>query len=605
MDVASPPLPKAGAAGPAAVTKPGRLLPLHAAWIVILALATEFRVGRFGFHPSDQGFILAQAWRVLHGEIPHADIISARPLGSAILHVVDFVVPGPLFFVSSVLSMIEIIISTMAFTVLLTRRRVRDWGPGLTALVAAASLINLNGFPLMAWHTVDGIALTACGAWALDAGIRTGRAFPRRSGLFLLGCAVFVKQSFVLAAVIGVLYLLLHPALREGAFRTARWWWRTIADLLALGAFPLVYVGVVVAGGGFTAMVDQLTGGTPAYGERLLGLWMTGEADPTFVDPPLPELALFAIAAAILIALRLFEGRLGLFGRLASWLFVLGGAAAVLLTVVDGGFTGPSRWADVLWWSAAIAVVANTITRRRVPWAGLLVLATGFMISLSWGNDTPTLLTGSLGLTALLLLADGMPPPFEWPSRLSLWPLTAVAGLAVVALAGQQVVYRHDQHAYLDVAHDQLTADLGTIIPDMRGIRTNPNTFTYVSQIRDCVGRFPAGRTAVLPDNTFAYPALRLRNPFPLEWPLPLEIVADAPQRMLATADELNRDGDYLVLFQTVPRQVLAVGGPVPAKVPPETPIFDYLGLEQAIQARLTGLVVTCGSFVGKWVPHR
>jgi hypothetical protein len=393
-------------------------------------------------------------------------------------------------------------------------------------------------------------------------------------------------------------------------FRSLLWWRRLVADLLSLGAFPLLYVGVVVAAGGFTAMADQLTGGTPAYGERLLGLWMGDEADPTIIDPPLPELAVFAVAAAILIALqlfagRLFEGRVAWVGRLASWMFVLGGAAAVLSTVVDGGFTGPSRWADVLWWSAVIAVVANAVTRRRVPWAGLMVLATGFMISLSWGNDTPTLMTGTLALTALVLLADGMPPPFTWPSGLSLWPLTATAGLALVLLAGQQVVYRHDQHAYLDVAHDRLTADLGAVIPEMRGIRTNPNTFTYVSQMRACIDRFPAGRVAVLPDNTFIYPALRLVNPFPLEWPLPLEVVGDAPERMLATADALNRDGDYLVLFQTVPRQVLAEGGPVPAKVSPDTPIFDYLGLEQAIQSRLTGQVVTCGSFVGKWVPHR
>jgi hypothetical protein len=107
----------------------------------------------------------------------------------------------------------------------------------------------------------------------------------------------------------------------------------------------------------------------------------------------------------------------------------------------------------------------------------------------------------------------------------------------------------------------------------------------------------------VLPDNAFAYPAFGLRNPFPLEWPLPLEIVGDAPQRMLARADELNREGDYLVLFQTIPSRLLATGGPVPAEVPADTPVFDYLGLEKAIQAKLTGQVVTCGSFVGKYAP--
>lgn len=215
MDVASP-VRATASPEPAPVERSRPLLrwSVHAAWVVLLALATELRVGRFGFHPSDQGFILAQAWRVLHGEVPHAEIISARPLGSAVLHVADFALPMPLFFGSSFLSMIEIIVATIGFAALVTRRRVLAWGPGMTAMVAAASLINLNAFPLMAWHTVDGIALTACGAWALDAGLRGGHAFARRGGLALLGCAVFVKQSFALAAVIGVCWLLLHPATR-------------------------------------------------------------------------------------------------------------------------------------------------------------------------------------------------------------------------------------------------------------------------------------------------------------------------------------------------------------------------------------------------------
>jgi len=41
----------------------------------------------------------------------------------------------------------------------------------------------------------------------------------------------------------------------------------------------------------------------------------------------------------------------------------------------------------------------------------------------------------------------------------------------------------------------------------------------------------------------------------------------------------------------------------VPGQVPADTPVFTYLGLEKAIQARLTGRVVTCGSFVGKYAP--
>ncbi|MEV7555085.1 hypothetical protein AB0N89_36180 [Amycolatopsis sp. NPDC089917] len=601
MDVASPPV----SIGPdVAVVRPSRTvlrLLLHAAWVLALAVVTELRVGRFGFHPSDQGFILAQAWRVLHGEVPHSDIISARPLGSAYLHVVDFVVPGPLFFVSSVLSMLEIILATIAFAVLVTRRRVRDWGPGLTGLTAAAALLNLNAFPLMAWHTIDGIFLTACGAWALDSGLRNGKAWPRRLGLVLLGASVFVKQSFAPVPLIALCWLLLHPSLREGAFRTGRWWARLAWDLPALGAFLLFYLGIVTLDGGLGAMAEQLTGGLPAYGQRLLGLWLDNPG--TLLRPPVRGLTFFAIAGLLLALLGFFRERVGFAGAVFARLLLLAGVAVVVGTVVDGHFTGASRWADVLWWILGVALLVNWAATRRFPKMGTLVFATGFMTSLSWGNDTPTLFTGTLALTAILELSDALPPLPEPPRRIRLAGATAM-GLVAVLASGWAVIAHHDEAAYLDMAREKLTGDLGTVTPSMRGIRTNPGTYTYISQIHDCVTRFPAGRTAILPDNPFAYPAFGLRNPFPLEWPLPLEIVADAPQRMLATADELNRDGDYLVLFQTVSMPTLAKGGPVPAEVTGDTPIFDYLGLENALRSRLTGQTVTCGSFIGKWMPH-
>jgi len=481
VDVASP-ARTATTPSPARQSRPLLRWSVHAAWVLLLALATEFRVGRFGFHPSDQGFILAQAWRVLHGEVPHADIISARPLGSAVLHVADFALPMPLFFGSSFLAMIEIIVATIAFATLVTRRRVLDWGPGMTAVVAAASLINLNAFPLMAWHTVDGIFLTACGAWALQTGLRSGRSLARRGGLALLGSAVFVKQSFVLAAVIGVVWLLLHPATRAGTRRAVR----LVLDLLALGAPGLAYVTWVSLGGGFAEMVEQLTGGLPAYGERLLGLWLD---DPEVLTrAPVRELGFFAAVAVVLLAVRLPGDRLGTAGRVATWVLVLAGAAAVVLTVADGGFTGSTRWADVLWWIVAVSVPVNAAVRRKVPWAGLLVLATGFMISLSWGNDTPTLLCGTLALTTLLLLGQLVPPG---PRPAARW-VTATAGCVAVAVCGWVVVDRHDRAAYLDVGHDRLTEDLGAVTPAMSGIRTNPSTFTFVRQIRDCLDRFPA-----------------------------------------------------------------------------------------------------------------
>jgi hypothetical protein len=277
---------------------------------------------------------------------------------------------------------------------------------------------------------------------------------------------------------------------------------------------------------------------------------------------------------------------------------VFSGVAVIVGATGYGLVTDDPRWADVLWWTCLSAVAATCLIRRRIPWAALLVLGLGYMISLSWGTDSPTRLAGSLALTSVLLLTDGM-PPVRSPGR----RVTAMLGAIVLMLSGAAVVDHHDRKPYLDLPRALLTKDLGDVTPAMWGIRTNPSTYRYIEQIRDCVRRFPASKVAVLPDNPFVYPALGLHNPFPVEWPLPLELVGDGPRRMIIRAQELNREGDYLVLFQTVLPQILTQGGPVPEHVAANSPSFDHVDLENDIRALLTGQVVTCGSFIGRWAP--
>ncbi|MFD8495933.1 hypothetical protein [Amycolatopsis sp. NPDC059657] len=540
---------------------------VHALWIIGLSLAVTAGTGRFGFFPADQGFILGQARRILNGEIPHSDIISARPLGSAVIHILDFALPGPLFVASAVLSMAEIIMGTIALAVIVTNRPLLTWGPGRTALVAAAAVLNLNAFPLMAWHTIDGIALTACGVWAL----RSDSVRVRRLGLFLFGVAALVKQSFAPVVVIAGLWLLLRPRGK-----------RSFADFCWLGAFPLAYVAVVSLGGGFGAMVDQLTTAAPAYGEGLLGFWLNEM--PTAIKP-LPLFVFAAIAAVAVMARTAWS----------SWLLLLTGSTAVVWVVVDGGFVGPNRWTDALWWILAVATVAHGLLRRAIPWGALLVLGLGFLISLSWGQDTPTLLAGSMALTTFFLLADLVTPPEGWLR-------TGTAACVAVSLAcGLFTVSLRDDLTYMDRPRAELTRDLGDVAPSMHGIRTSEGMYTYLAQMRDCISRFPAAKVAVLADNPFAYAAFDLRNPFPVDWPLPLEMVADAPQRMIAAAHDLNRQGSYLVLFQTVDQKTLMAGGPIPAEVGPDQPIYDYFGIAAHVKAALTGETITCGNFVGKW----
>lgn len=573
------------------------LLLAHASWIGLLSFAATYRVGRFGFSPTDQGFILGTSWRLLHGEIPHLDIISARPLGSPLLHTLDFLLPGPLFFMSNLVSMVEIVLMTVAFAALVIRRSLLRWGPLLTGLVAAASLINLHTHGLTAWHTVDGLMLTACGLWALDAGLRSERTWHYRTGLVLLGFAALTKQSFVLAVPIGIAMLLLYPAIRNGrSVEGRKWWTRRIADLLFVTAPGLLYLGVVAIAGGLPDLLAQLTGAEPAYAKRLFELW--GET---------PEpLLLMTAGAVLLIVVRALTARVGTPARIADLAIVLAFGALVVRLFVDGELFRAGDWGIQLFWLLILACLVDVVTRRKVPWRALIIALVAWMSSLSWGYDSPTFLGGTLALSALYLLGGDalrqLGADLTRRGGVSWTVAAAVLGMVAVLLSGMLLAKSHDATPYRDRPQGQLVADLGGVDSSLSGIRTNVDTYAYVEQIKECTQRYPAEKVAVLPDNAFAYPAFGLRNPFPMDWPRPLELVADARERMLATVDRLNREGDYLVLFQTVDARLkLGKGASVPESVPPDAKIIDYGGLEQEIKSRLTGQTITCGSFVGVW----
>jgi hypothetical protein len=311
-------------------------------------------------------------------------------------------------------------------------------------------------------------------------------------------------------------------------------------------------------------------------------------------------------AACVLVAVAVWLLRRPL-GPAAPWvrLLPLGGAALVTVyALVQTRLAYPSTWSVKLLWILLAVIVLDAVVHRHLPWRPLLIVLLAYMTSLSWGYDQPGLIAGTIVLTTLELLRAAA-PEFRLEGRRWLVP-QALLGVVAVATAALALMAEHDRAPAIDRPQGELTADLGRATPEMRGLRTTPNTELYVRQIGDCIDEYPAGRVAVLPDNAFAYPAFGVHSPFPVDWPLPAELVADGPQRMLDTVDELNREGDYLVLFETRDWKQLRIGEPpVPTSVPVDAPHVTYTGLENQIRAELTGQRISCGSFVGVWAPAR
>lgn len=649
-DRTSEPLTSLRATGAAAVATRAALV----AWPAALVAAVYWTVGRIGFNPTDQGFILAAAHRILLGEVPHRDFISPRPLGSPLMHTLDFFLPGPLFETSTVLGIAEIVAYSLVLGTLVLGVGPLRWRPLQAAAVGAAALVNMHKFPLMVWHTVDGLLLVSAGFLLVHRGVR-GRTWNLWLGFMLLGAACTVKQSFLVAPVIAMPYAafglrnrlqggpwsrLAHavaalaalglflaavglvafpaPAIAHGLGHPARAAAVLAAAGAALAAFLLVrarplfgpvllaavagalpvaaYVAVIAALGGLPELRTQLSSAAPAYGLDPIREVLAPQARAVTA-------AVVAAAAGLALARRLVERSSGP-GPLAASLgvrLVLSGLVVGLVLsqrLATGGTWGTLT---VLAFAALAAVDLGWTRDLSRAWPAVAVLACAWMATLSWGYFWPDLVAGSVALAALVTI--WREAPVVEPPRQVAMALTALGAAGVVAVGAVFLYARWTQPGYLEPAAASVNAPLGDVSPAFGQVRTDAVTHEYLLQIRQCVAAHPASRVAVLPDNAAIYPALGLDDPLPIDWFYEPEYVGSEAQ-MLAAARRLDRDGHFLVLYETVYASELIHQRDLPAATPA---LVDRLTGDQPllveVRATLHGEPVTCGSFAGVYRP--
>jgi hypothetical protein len=516
--------------------------------------------GRLGFNPTDDGYILAQSYRILHGEVPHLDFISPRPVGSPIIHLLDFALPLPLMIASRLVTTAELVATAVLIGWLVIGRSPARWRAWEGVAVAASALISIHGFPLMDWHTIDGVLLVALGFVLVQ--------YPRTTvtGFLALGAALVVKQSFFLAPLLGVAMVAARTA---PAARLAT----TLRSLLWAAVPGALYVLVISAFGAFPSFVREITGARPIYGRDLMNEMLTHG-----------DLARSAVVVVLLVALVAADS------RPRSWIGTVlrGGLTAVVVgTALQQHLQLYGTWGDQLEEIVGIVVLWHMYRRRRVDWPGIAVVGTGWMVSLSWGYAVPNLVAGGLVLLAVIRIWDG--------HQVATRPGALVSVLVAVAVFGATAaVFVHTRRTdiYRDRPASQLTFPLSRIAPDFGSIRTNPDTGAYLSDMKACIRQMPASKVALLPNNAALYPVLHLHDPLPLDW-LWIDEIGGSHAQILDAARSLDRQGDYLVLFETQDASVVPMVGLQPGSAPLAS---DILGVLHGRQTR-------CGPFVAVYSP--
>jgi hypothetical protein len=527
------------------------------AWPALLVTSVYMWFGGTGLASPDDGFILAQSRRILQGQIPHRDFISPRPAGSALLHTIDFLLPLPLLQASRLLSTIEVVAYTLAFARLAYRRPVREWSTTQVVGAAAAVFVNLHSFPLMAWHTIDGLFFVAVGLTVLHAGLSRDHRARVYAGLVLLGCALVMKQSFVAAPIIGLATIWQHE--RNERTRLVRH-----ANALFAAAAPIaLYGAVVTAAGGLQPMIVQLTRARPTFGTSLISVvWQSRPQAPVLV-----------VCAVLLCLIDVAVGRSARSRDVAHW-GARAGLSALVVGVLLVTHTDPNdAWGRSLLLLLVVVVAWEWTTSRVTDTFGISMIGIAWMTSLSWGYPTPRLVAGSIALLILDRLRRGAP---RLPTKSAMHAARVATVFAVVASTAIIATAIHERAA-LNAIDSGRDASIGQLAPDLRGLRTDLNTTALIRDVASCRARYPARWTAVLPGPAVVYPAMNLDNPFSVDWVYPLEMNGSA-DRLVNEARQLDQRGNYLVL--------------VAPNVGVANPVLDRM-----VQA-LTGPRDHCGGFV-------
>lgn len=510
--------------------RPARTLAARLAWLAA-PVAAWLAFGPLGFSPTDDGWLQAVARRIADGAVPHRDFIFVRPALSALFQV-------PLVWWGG------------EYTILLSRlwgwmalaavgwiwvSQVAAAAPPATRLALAATALaaGAHTFPVMAWHSLDGLLLCSLAV----AGAARGTPGGRRLAFLLVGAAALCRQNFGLFAP----FLLLAVG---GPPRT----WFAAAGWTLLP--PAAYFAVIAALGGgsdFLAQVSSTGGGhlyvvgvhrflvEPWFLLAIGGGFLFGRVQHHVLASWSRWLAFLAAAGALALALSWGPGW---FGRAA---FALHGAVIGLALAWRQSLTREDR----------LHVIAGT----GLAWAA----------AISLGYNSPGLAAGAL-LPVLWRLLQFAPFPLVPPPP----PRALALGAAVLTLAG--LAAGRWRFPYLDRPAPELTRDAGAVLPGAAGLRTNPVTHATLADLQTLIARLAAERRpyVILTDFSAHWIRSPQRNPLPCEWPQETELGfnRDLFRRVFLALRDLPPDARIVVQ-----RHLLSDGGWRRTPVP-DTPYY-------------------------------
>lgn len=474
-------------------------------FLILVPTIVHLLISWMGMTPTDDGFFLGMSRRILDGEIPHRDFITARPVGTGILWTpIVFLGGDYTIWISRFWVWFQIAGIAWIWTLLI--HQMLEQVVSLveqTAMALIAFVGTATTFIITPWPTIDGL-------WFASIGLLLGRSpRPHRKflGYLMVGTACLFKQNFL---VLGPVFLLV---LGDG--RQWRCW-------LALGLPGFAYLAWMWIAGAWADFMLQLTSHAELLQTGIIHYLHSNDLRAGLVAG---YLGLLVVAGGV----RTPISYLPLHVRL--WLVSAGTAALILplaFCLVWHEGTTVLNYSLVLFGlipGAALFFLFHRKAPAQVIQAAILVLASMWTVSISIGCNYPVLGVGIAivlltGYLRNILASQAAASRFQSMWRSCLLVCTAIL-IACFGIARSWHIYK-EQPAW------KLSCPLGGILPGGRLLRTNPVTYEYLKELHDTVEGLHGQEYAIIPDDAIYWVKAPQKNRIPTDWPQDIELPTPA-----------------------------------------------------------------------------
>lgn len=563
------------------ITKNSRLISAFSGvlFILIVASISHLLFSHIGLNPTDDGFVLAGSRRIIEGQIPHRDFIWFHTTASLFIHAPIVLFGGDYVFLISryivwiqfaSIAWIWTVITARSFNVLLKFQE-------KFAVALVAFIFSVHYFPIMAWHTIDGLFFVSLGVILCDNESSRAKLF----GYIILGIAPLCKQVFI--PMIPLTILLFDD------WRQLKFWITSIIPLLVYSVYLITYGAISDAIIQLTthknfyliAIAPYVTNLSVHWGIIVGGLAI---AYSTFDFKQLVKISVFQrlivfllLIGVILSAIwSLFEGSIfgylelivgglviyllystynfrrlvntNIFQRLLGFLVLFGIIIGAAWTLANGSIFGYFRLFHLELsfgiFGAVIGVIIYFIAREQELTSylrcGTLAVGAAWCTSLSIGWNSPALATGPLILFLIATvpfscslvsedktLNSSKNSLIRWILSLKnvrhiiniLLIIVTVSSLIAFGIVRQEYIYREQPASHL-------TYDLGDVLPGAKGIKTNKNTYDFLKDLQNAknIAEEMGKKYCIIPDVAANWVKDSQSNPLPSDWPQNTEL---------------------------------------------------------------------------------